>query len=875
MTHDDDDNYPGVFGPVDDILAGRPVRGTSTSTQDTQGDSYSPSPCFAEADRRVEEIFQGPQGNQDAPSLWPLGVDDLITINHLRWAAEQLRNAAHSSTHGDVCAEPLGIHSRKDIYLRDAGGRSKLDTYRAASSWIDPWFEMIARNPTGYPPSREVRVPKDSPGETRPINDPPEGKRPYCVLDRYAIEDRIEARLAPCQLGGRPDRWLKRVLPVTVQKPGWSPDDYIAFLAQQHVYGGYDHVLQTDLANAFGLLPKKAVIPELRASKLSKKAAEKIWRDARLDAISARTRKRIPYSRVMGVEQGNPLSALLLNLALSPILETLTRKLDIHILAYLDDLYFFCPSRAEAERAFHLFKSIAGQRGFRNIRPLGQAGKKASKIVHVTETQPLVILKQYLVTPTWIGLTEKARGVIEREIKRSRGMRTLNPKMVRELGGLQALTKRGIKETSSLLPRLSPSWERDWERGYRGSSDMGRPIEGEGTNGSSALDTIGRSTYGGRTETPAQCRDWERDSNLSSLSSNTEKKEDSYPLPVDGDSSSSSQVEGGSGFLHSRSRARWGASAPRRTRETHRTAKPQGGGGGNGGSAAGDTSGGRQPGLDGSHDSAASPPPLSVLDRQVADLLRRHQPLRLGETHKDAAADLRKLAEVLGPEATNHDIRVAVGVLLRVVRWSGVAKAIIDRREDWTALPEILGNHRDETYQRVEEKRLPTSGGGAVEIKLRRRRKRKPTKRKRPSVHPAPREAEVVVYRPRRSRDALGVWKVKVRVKGQPVRVIAVEAGPVPAGGIAVSVAEVVSRYPDRLVAVEAVSEVVGLVVPRDLSGDGKPVLDKPALVPLRQAQEILLRGRSWRVVEGGCWLLGINLDRRAFGGGLSTTSKG
>ena len=396
----------------------------------------------------------------------PKGQENKLIIWDLLPGPEELAIVGYASTHGDSCAERLGIHQRLDLYLKDMADRCKVDTYEASEVWVARWFIDMARrlwnDPFGFPASLEHRVPKGD-GRFRPVGDPAEFKRLVALYIRYRVESRIETSpglILDCQMGGRPRKWLDEAIKEQwiCKRPGASPRDHLAVLAQQAMHEGYGWCLLTDLTNAFGLLPKVAVFKQLRAAKVSKAAAEFIWRAARLDEVSATTRKRLKYDKRMGVSQGNPLSAMLMNIGLAPILAAVQRSVDVRVLAYLDDIYVLTRSRDDAKRAFEVLKREAKARAFRNIRPLRQPPgddpkAKRSDIVKVTNDNPLVILQGYRVSPGYIGMTDKATKLVNQEIELRGHTGPMTPNLVRKFSGQMALTRKGIRATSSFLPR--------------------------------------------------------------------------------------------------------------------------------------------------------------------------------------------------------------------------------------------------------------------------------------------------------------------------------------------------------------------------------------------------------------------------------------
>lgn len=203
---------------------------------------------------------------------------------------------------------------------------------------------------------------------------------------------------------------------------------------------------------------------------------------------------------------------------------------------------------------------------------------------------------------------------------------------------------------------------------------------------------------------------------------------------------------------------------------------------------------------------------------------------------------------------------VAVGACLKAARSRKLVKVIIDRRDAWAAIPEILGNISDRTYEKIMEQRQE-DGGWAMT--LQKMNPRKAAKRPVKPSSPPPR-ADVVVYRVRRSRRKVGAWDAKVKDGQERPAWISILGGTVDAGGIATAVAKLLEAHPGKVVAIAAIPEVVGLVIPRDI-GDGKGERrDMPALVPLRLTQKVLLAGWTWKT-EGG-WLVGQPMAGKSSG---------
>ena len=83
------------------------------------------------------------KGDSTLKTIW---LRDLVPSS-----PEQLRVLAYEATHGDMVGRDVGVHGRRNAQAPDMAGRTKEETFRAASEWIDPWFasEVQARKEIG------------------------------------------------------------------------------------------------------------------------------------------------------------------------------------------------------------------------------------------------------------------------------------------------------------------------------------------------------------------------------------------------------------------------------------------------------------------------------------------------------------------------------------------------------------------------------------------------------------------------------------------------------------------------------------------------------------------------------------------------------
>lgn len=211
---------------------------------------------------------------------------DPITILDLLPTAEDLMALAHGSTVGDPAVVAPGVHQGRNPDSRDVQGLTKRFVRDKAIKRDLQWFQrqldrllLPGGNVFDLPPSRRARIPKDDQDPSRgkrPIDVPAEMKRLFCLHVRRQIEQWIEKSLHSGQMGGRPAEYIS---PICTRKGATGQDHlataiWLALIA----LGPESVVLLLDLKNAFGLLPKQAVIKQLHTLGLSNQAAKWVWR---------------------------------------------------------------------------------------------------------------------------------------------------------------------------------------------------------------------------------------------------------------------------------------------------------------------------------------------------------------------------------------------------------------------------------------------------------------------------------------------------------------------------------------------------------------------------------------------------------------------
>ncbi|PIV82052.1 hypothetical protein COW53_00995 [bacterium CG17_big_fil_post_rev_8_21_14_2_50_64_8] len=264
------------------------------------------------------------------------------------------------------------------------------------------FFEDFVRQAkTGtLPPAIRTLISKGKGKGTRPIDDPAEVSRECMTLVASDIEDTIERHLSPGQFGGRASRYVTKVC----NSKGAGPIDHMAGTAWCLIRAWFSWVVSLDLEDAFGRIPHPHLSEILSQLDFSQEYIKLILSLVRIDALDAKTRKRLKEQN-QGISQGGILSSMAMNLVLAPILRHVEQETGTKCAAYLDDVYIFAKSESEAHRSFKCFESYAESLGFDNVRPLGTEGK-ATRIID-TLTSPLTLVSTYLVDTKEIGLTEQ------------------------------------------------------------------------------------------------------------------------------------------------------------------------------------------------------------------------------------------------------------------------------------------------------------------------------------------------------------------------------------------------------------------------------------------------------------------------------------
>ena len=623
-----------------------------------------------------------------------------VTMQDLLPTAADLREAARQSTAGDPASRSMGRHQGRNPDRKDTDGLSKRVVHDAALSHSSSLFDELATkmdsDPWTFPCSLRTFVPK-SPGHpekgTRPIDDPAEHKRLVVLHVRQILEQRLEAALTTGQYGGRPS-WA---VDVACPRPGATHQDHVATAIWKGLWTGYRHFLLLDLKNAFGLVPRRAVLSTLQKLGLDHEAARWVWRLVRIDAAVAGSRKLMPSDRTLGIEQGNPLSASLMNLVLAPIFRTLEAGMSVKVISYLDDVYVLAHTEEETRQAFYRFRQSARARGFTNVRRIWKPGdpenSKLSRIIDAFNTS-VPVLKTYMVSSCGIGLApEKV------EELRSEGILTVKTGIsyLRRLTSCQALTKKAVRNQNPSILRRPPRTTKD-DVDTRGS--LSSTVEGERdqviTPGNGGSSQYGRNPREG----------------LHTLNRREPQREEMISGALIGDNRNPLHDMLGSGSLPSVYKEGRVCPlvvafppVPSKGRESskahgisHRGESP--------GTEGGDT---RDRRWSGATDSSTC---LSVFEPEILKTIQAGRRFRLGTTYKGALLDLRGIEDLVDD---HHRLRLVVNGLLRVVRVRRRAVVKLDVLSPLLGAPDLLGGTTDLAYLRTGSRVLPD---GSMEMTL-------------------------------------------------------------------------------------------------------------------------------------------------------------
>jgi len=723
-----------------------------------------------------------------------------LPIDSLMPTAEMLYYAAYGAFAGDRACISWGVHKGRNPGRRDTMGLTKEVVYDAAVHGDMAFFlnlhQALTANPWQFPPSLRTLIPKDAedPGKgTRPIDDPCELKRLVTLCVRHEIETLAERDMHPGQYGGRPAWAIK---PACLRK-GATMQDHVATAIWQGIRQGYRHVLVLDLKDAFGLLPERAALDVLQDIGIDNEAAKWVWRLCQIDAVDSRTR-RIHYTRQgRGIEQGNVLSATLMNLVLAPICRSMERSLDVQVFGYLDDIYVLAPTEEIATEAFFRFRQSARDRGFTNVRRLRHqddpADSKNSHIINIDE-QTVTVLKTYEIDSFGISLHPD-------KVLKLRQVGKVSLSKFRKLSNCRALTKAACRSRN--LKAIQPA--------------IRKPV-----NHPSIIVTPVNMT--GRTYLPLDPLQEPPVSDTGSPVTlevlNKELKELKNPDVRDSRNEAFHAPDGVTSPYSERimsSRCKLAGGIPK---DSHQTA-----GGQTLGRGRGNTGG--------------YPAHLSVLHPDIRTNVIRPGNLQLGNQYKGHILDLRNIRSVIPGDIPVGSIKQVVNRLVKLVRVENKAVVVIDPREPMTAVKGVLGREGDDAYRQMDS-HFQEDGG--LRITLVRRSVKIASM---PSAK-APDDAQIAIRDVRKVNRAFNRYQVRLTIGGA-CRVMYFDASsPNDTVGVLEALAYVMKRFPDSVVAVGV--DVVPLLE--------DPESVEPSNVGIRRALDADLRQWSWSSAGDG-WLVG------------------
>lgn len=752
---------------------------------------------------------------------------NLIALADLMPDADDLWHTAYESTCGDAAMRSVGRHGGRNPDRKDIQGVTKRQVYdnavRQDMALFTAWAARLAKNPWYFPPSRRTWVEKvaGQPSKGwRPIDDPAESKRLVLLHVRKRLESTLESRMTTGQYGGRP-RWAIRP---TCKRDGATNQDHVADAIRQEIWTGNEHVVLLDLKDAFGQVPHRALLNALKDLGLDDTAAKWIRRLVQIDAWDGTRHVRTPC---VGIEQGNQLSASLMNLVLAPIFKEVEASLPVRVISYVDDIYIIAPDNRTAQNAFAAFSAEAKARGFRNVRPLDGNSPKTSRIIDAS-IEPVPVLKTYLVSKMGVALHPDKIADL-----RSRGIRVhgLTIKGLRTATACQSLGKHANRQLHQGLLRLpTKQAHKNGPKGLvplvaarrtttveLGDGSLRELHEGsaqgfhQGSHNDQRCnhrDDLGHVDHGACT---GYCGNGQGD---------VEHGVHVYPtghgdLPTDG----GSHLQDGNLADAGPSQHNQASGIPENRNST-------------------DAEGRNKP-SDSRQDGAASPLAcLSVSLPEVQAAIRQRTPIKLGDNYKGLVADLRGLdAAFSGGGVSDHALVAVVNGMVKAVRCRGVATVVYDPMSVVGAYDAVLGSVDDVTYERIS---AAVRNDGAVQVELRHRRRKPVVAPRKASDLP---QADLIMLRAACSNRASGRYKVDLvdRLGHRDVTVLV--HGPSEVAGVLTAVAQIVSRLGPASVAIRLDGS---LQAARVLVGD-----IRPRLVPFGDAVRALADGRNW-AIRGG-----------------------
>ena len=535
-------------------------------------------------------------------------------------------------------------------------------------------------------------------------------------------------------------------------------------------------------------------------------------------AVDVRNRNKYHERIGRGIEQGNPLSSMTMNLVLAPIFTAIETSINVRAFSYLDDIYLMAPTADVAQKAFKIFKQVARSRGFKNVRRLWRPGDptdtKLSRIID-TRLEMIPVLKTFEVDALGISLdlekvTElRKKGYFQRKL-------TLNE--LRNISGCQSLTKGASRRRTPDIIRLARNND---------SMEPSHPFPAEeqvGSNGSSGdlpvLILMDMHGDGGETDLTYIKGSYQGDIEgkkgpiSNDLPCMRNSSESLYPCKH---GRNDGHHEGGSNRYR-------GVHSHQRPNQGNRT----------GDLPIGDSPAKKRCDSQGRRNDVSAER-HSCLSISFDEWKRMTEDKKAGNRFKGCLLDLRGLQ----PEGVS--LPHLVNRLIKSVRIYRQATVLIDPAEAWTANSCLLGNYHDPVYHR-ESYELRPDGSVMVELCHRRHPKPKPKH----SNHSPPPDSDLIVNRVRRTNHAMFIDEILFCFKGKRFRkLVSTETHNEVAGALS-AIASILDRNPAATIAIRNIG----------LAGESRILTMEdghipPPLVTLNDRWKQLRRKYHWSEKDG------------------------
>ena len=220
------------------------------------------------------------------------------------------------------------------VHFGDLGRRERADILRAVG-------RTLADGTYRPGPARHCDIPKSS-GGTRTLTIRNTIDRVISKAALIAIEPVIDPRLADCSMGFRPGRSIDRLL---------------AELEACVLIGGRWIIVTDDIRKAFDNVPVASTISAIR---------QHIPDEATMELMEKIIRGHDGAARQIGIDQGDPLSPLVLNILLNQVLDRplLAAHPGIPFWRYADNLVWCCQDVPEGHRILQQARQLLDVAGF-------------------------------------------------------------------------------------------------------------------------------------------------------------------------------------------------------------------------------------------------------------------------------------------------------------------------------------------------------------------------------------------------------------------------------------------------------------------------------------------------------------------------------